>query len=176
MMLEISPYVLGRIQLGRICRQTLNQDAVTHRAQIVVHELAAMRRQSIPNDQQPPGEMPQQMLQKDNDVLAPDRLLEDLEVESPKGDSCDDRQRLPVEVMLQDWRLAPGRPSATPMRSLAQSTFVDEYDRKALFLRFFLRAGQRFVFHSSMADSLRSIARPTGSCGLQFSLRKTFQT
>jgi hypothetical protein len=53
------------------------------------------------------------------------------------------------------------------MGTLAQSTFVDEDDRAALFCGFFLMLGQVLRFHWSMASSLRSSARPAGRCGLQ---------
>jgi hypothetical protein len=52
------------------------------------------------------------------------------------------------------------------VRALTQTAFVDEDDRAAFFLGFFLMAGQVLRFHSTMASSLRSSARPAGRCGL----------
>jgi hypothetical protein len=43
----------------------------------------------------------------------------------------------PVEVELDDRRLALGRPSANPRRPLAQTRLVDEDDQPSLTLGFF---------------------------------------
>jgi len=72
------------------------------------------------------------------------------------------RQRLPVEMELQDRCLAARCPGATAMRSFAQSAFVDEDDRAALVFGLFFNAGQRACFHRRMLSSSRSSARPTG--------------
>ena len=88
------------------------------------------------------------MFEKLDDLLGLDRLFEDLKVEVPDGDAGDDRERFPVEVKLEHRCLSAGRPGAPPMRPLAQTTFVDEDDRAALVLGFFLISGQRLRFHS----------------------------
>src|SRR3954469_12701031 len=112
------------------------------------------------------------MFKKLDDLLGLDRLFEDLKVEVPDGDAGDDRERFPVEVKLEDRCLSTRRPGAPPMRPLAQTTFVDEDDRPALVLGFFLISGQRLRFHSAIKSSLRSRARPTGCCTLQFNCRR----
>ena len=86
------------------------------------------------------------------------------------------RKLLPIEVELQQRRLAARRPGAATMRLLTQSAFVDEDDRAVLFSGFFLMAGHLLHFQSRMASSLRSRALPTGRCGLQRSARRIFQT
>src|SRR5205807_7265828 len=90
------------------------------------------------------------MFKKLDDLLGLNYLLEDLKVEVPDGDAGDDRERFPVEVKLEDRCLPARRPGAPPMRPLAQTTFVDEDDRPALVLGFFLISGQRLRFHSSV--------------------------
>jgi len=45
---------------------------------------------------------------------------------------------------------------------LSAPAFVDQNDLAALFLGFLSRVGQVAFFHSAMAASLRSSARPTG--------------
>ena len=50
---------------------------------------------------------------------AADRFFEQLKVEVPQRSPGNDRQRLPVEMMLEDGCLATRRPSPASMRSLA---------------------------------------------------------
>jgi hypothetical protein len=69
-----------------------------------------------------------------------------LKIEVPESDAGNDRQSLPVEVKPEDRRLSSRRPRAPPMGPLAQAAFVYEDDRPALFLSFFLIAGQRWCF------------------------------
>ena len=84
------------------------------------------------------------------------------EVEAPARDAGDDRQRVPVEVALQEGGFALGRPRAHPGRAIAQSRPVDEDDDPALFRCAFLRAGQRVCFRHLIAASSRWSARPEG--------------
>src|SRR5512144_963729 len=145
-------------------------------SQVFIDQKTAMGRQSIPNNQQVAAHIAEQVLQKQDYLLTANGFFENLEVEVPQRDAGDHRQSLPVEVMLQDRRLPAGSPCAATMRPLAQSAFVEAEDRAALLFGFFLRAGHRFFFQSSTAASFRSTARPTGSCGLQLSCRRIFQT
>ena len=90
--------------------------------------------------------MAHQGLQKVHDLLLLHRTRIDAKVEVPHREPSRYRQTLPIEVVLQDGCLSARRPSATTMRSLAQSAFVDE-DQDAPFPeRFFLRAGHTFFF------------------------------
>ena len=52
-------------------------------------------------------------------------------------ESGDDRDVIPVEVKLDDWRLSLGRPGAHTGRSLADARLVHEDDQSALSLGFF---------------------------------------
>ena len=90
------------------------------------------------------------------------RSLVEPEVELPQRDPRRDGKVVPVELMLQDRRHSARRPRTHPVRALAHAAFVYEDDDSALFLGFFLRAGQMFSFQSEIAASLRSRARPTG--------------
>jgi len=175
-MFEIGPHVFDWIQLRGICGQALDEDATSYASQVFANHKTAMSRQPIPDNEQVAGEVTEQMLKKQDHLFAPDGLLEDLEVEVPHRDAGDDRQGLPIEVMLQNGGLSARRPGAATMGTLAQTAFVDKDDRAPLLAGFFLMAGQRFFFQSSMAASFRSTARPTGNCGLQFSLRRIFHT
>src|SRR5579859_357650 len=116
------------------------------------------------------------MGQEQDRLFLTDGFVEDPEVEVPDGHPGGNGNGLPVEVVLEDRGLPPRSPGATPVGSLAQPAFVDEDDGSPFFLGFFLIAGQVLRFHSPMASSLRSSARPTGRWGLQPSWRSSFQT
>jgi len=120
--------------------------------------------------------MAQQMAEKLDDLWTLDRLVVQLKVKIIKRDARNHAQRFPVEVMLQDRSLPARRPGAHFMRPGAEPAFVDQNDLAAFFLGFFLSAGQVSFFHSAMAASLRSSARPTGRWQLQPSRRNNFQT
>src|SRR6478735_4618825 len=115
MMFEIGPDVFDRIQFRSIRGEAFDQNAALYASQVFVNDAAAMGRESIPDNEQVASQITEQMLKKQNHLLAPDGLLEDLEVEVPHGDAGDDRQGLPIEVMLQDGRLSAWRPSAAAM-------------------------------------------------------------
>ena len=70
--------------------------------------------------------MAYQGLQKVQHLLFLHRTGIDAKVEVPHREPSRYRQTLPIEVVLQNGRLSARRPSATTMRSLAQTAFVDE--------------------------------------------------
>src|SRR6185437_415021 len=94
------------------------------------------------------------------------------EVEVPPRYSRHGRQGFPIEMVLQHRSLAARRPRAAAMRTLAQSTFVDENDGAALVFGLFFNAGQRSRFHCLIFFSSRSKARPVGRWQLQPSWRR----
>src|SRR5919106_1879110 len=116
------------------------------------------------------------MLEEFNHLLGADAFLKHLKIEIPDSQAGDDGERLPIKVELQHRRLAAWCPGPAPVGTLTQSAFVEEDDRAAFCLRFFLRAGQRFFFQSSIRASFRSSARPTGCCMLQPNWRRMRQT
>ncbi len=128
------------------------------------------------NDQQRTLYVAQQRLEEIDHLGTADGVGIETEIEVVESDSGRRRELLPVEVELQYGRLPARRPSTAAMWLLAQSAFVDEDDRAALFLGFFLMAGQVCFFQARIASSLRSRALPTGRCGLQWSARSSFQT
>jgi hypothetical protein len=120
--------------------------------------------------------VPKEMSQEDDCLFLTYSFVEDLEVEVPDCHPGGDGNGLPVEVVLEDRGLPPRSPGTTPVWPLAQPAFVDEDNGAPFFSGFFLIAGQVLRFHSPMASSLRSSARPTGRWGLQPSWRSSFQT
>jgi hypothetical protein len=174
--LAVSPDVLYRIQFRRVGRQVLDDQTAFLVTDELLRDFAAVGRKPVPNQQNVALDVAQQVFKKLDDLLGLNCLLEDLKVEVPDGDAGDDRERFPVEVKLEDGCLPARRPGAPPMRPLAQAAFVYEDDGAAFFLGFFLVSGQRLRFHSSIKPSLRSRARPTGCCTLQFNCRRMRQT
>lgn len=173
---QMSPDVLHWIEFGSVSGEPLSQDMSVQTSDVVAHKLAAMRWQTIPNDQQFAGYRPHQVFEKQHDVRRLDGFSKEFKVEIPDGEASNERQRLPVEMMEQDRCLPSRSPGTAAMRSLAQSAFVDQDDCAVLLTGFFLRRGQVFFFHSWIATSSRSSARPVGRCGDQPSCRRMRQT
>ena len=146
---------------------------------MLAHELpdrpAAMRGQSVPDDQQLARKMTQQMREKLDDLRAADGSWKQPEIEVPPSDSRHHRKCLPREVVLQHRCLSFRCPGACAVRALAQSAFVGEDDGTPFFSGFFLIPGQRFRFHARMLVSSRSRARPTGRWQLHPSRRRIRQ-
>ncbi len=144
--LAVAPDVLGRIQLRSLGWQVFGVDAALLRGYELLHHSAAMRGEPVPHQQELSGNMPQQVFEKRHDLWRADRSGIEPEIEIPQRDAGDDRKRLPVEVVLQHWCVAPPRPGPAAVRTLAQSAFVQKDDRSPLFLGFFLMSGQRTFF------------------------------
>lgn len=176
MVLAVRPDILDRVQFRRIRRQVLHLQAAFLVADELLGETAAMARKPIPNQQDVALDVAEQVFQKLDNLFGLDGAFEDLKVEVPLGQTRDYRKRLPVEVKLEDGRLAAWRPGAPAVGPLAQTTFVDEDDGSAFFLSFFLISGQRRRCQSSIRASFRSRARPTGCCMLQFNCRRMRHT
>jgi hypothetical protein len=111
-----------------------------------------------------------------DDLRAFDRTGEEPEVETPPRDAGDRGEQVPVEMVLEDRRLPPGRPGPAAVGPLAQSALVDEDDRLPLRGSVFFSAGQRTRFQWRIAASFRSSARPVGRWQLQPSCLRRRQT
>ena len=142
MLLPVRPNVFHRIQLRRIGRQEFRGDVAFGEFDELSYQAAAVCRQAVPDDQQRPVDVADQSLQEVDDLQLADRTAIEPEVKVAQRQPGRHRKLLPVEVELQQRCLAARRPGATAMRLLTQSAFVDEDDRAALFLGFFLVAGQ----------------------------------
>ena len=175
-MFPVAPDVLCRIQLGGVCGQVFERDPATLGADVLAHEAATVRGEAVPDDQQLAGQMPLEVGEKLHDLRCLDRAGEEPEVKVPPGDAGDRRESLPVEVVLEDWRLPAGCPRPAPVGALAQPALVDEDDRLPLAGGVFFTAGHRRRFQRRIAASSRSKARPVGRWQLQPSCRRIRQT
>ena len=176
MLLPIRPDVLHRVEFRRIGRQVLRHDVPLGEFDELPHQAAAVGRQSIPDNQQRLVDVTHERFEKVDHLDLADRARIEPEVEVAQRQPGRHRELLPVEVELKDGRFPARRPTAATMRLLTQSAFVDEDQRAAFVVGFFLRPGQVLRCQLRIAASLRSRARPTGRCGLQPSPRRIFQT
>src|ERR1700690_160136 len=160
--LEMAPDVFGRIQFGRVGGQLFDLNGTVQGLQVVAHERRAMGSQSVPDDQQRLADLLPEGVQELDDLRSLDGAGKESEIEAAEGDSGNDRQLAPVEVVLQDRSLALRRPGTHSGRPLAQSGLVDEDDDPPLFRSVFFRAGQRVCFQCLIRPSSRSSARPEG--------------
>src|SRR5271169_832948 len=112
MLFPMRPQILHRIEFGSIGGKKLQPQAPSLLLDEVPHRAATMGRQSVPDDQQLPRNMPQQMREKLDDLPAADGARKQPEVEVPPRYPRDRRQCLPVKVILQHRCLSAWRPGA----------------------------------------------------------------
>jgi hypothetical protein len=175
-MFPVAPQVFDGIEFRGVSRQILGSDPSVQAIEKFANQPASVRGQPIPDDQQRRSDPIHEMGKEYNDFFFGHSFIEKLEIEVPQGHASGYGNGLPIEVVLQNRSLSLRCPGAAAVGPLAQPAFVDENDRAAFFFGFFLMAGHVFRFHSSMASSLRSSARPIGRCGLHFNWRRSFQT
>ena len=87
------------------------------------------------------------MSEKLDDLRTADGARKQAKVEVPPRHPRNGRQGFPVEVILQHGRLSAWGPGTAAVRTLAQSTLVDEDDRPTFVFGLFFNSGQRFCFH-----------------------------
>lgn len=84
MVFEVPPHIFDRIEFRRVRGQSLDHDSTSRSSHVVFDQHAAMNRSAIPNDQDFPGNMPLEMLQKFNHLGAFDATGMDLKIEPPE--------------------------------------------------------------------------------------------
>lgn len=176
MLLPVTPDVFDRVEFGGVRRQVLDHDAAFLGGDEILDQGAAMSGQPIPDDHHGTAQVPPGVFEKLHRVRGAEGVGRHPEVEVPPGGAGHDRQRLPIEGELQNWRLPSSRQGPDAMRSLTQSAFVDANNRASLGLGFRLMVGQVRFFQTRMACWSLSRARPTGRWRLQPRATKIFQT
>src|SRR5438874_12849910 len=126
MVLPVRPQVLDRIQFRSVGRQKLQPQPPALLTNEVPNHPAAVTLQAIPDDQQLAPQMAQQVAKEVDHLRAANRTGVEAKIEIPPSHPRHRRQRLPVKVILQHWRLPTRRPGPAAVRPLAQSAFVDE--------------------------------------------------
>ena len=94
--------------------------------QVRPHQLAAVGCHAVPDDEQLALYVTLEVFQEIDDLLGLDRTGVEAKVKVPPRQSGNGRELLPIEVELQNRRLAFGTPCAYTVWLLAQAAFVDE--------------------------------------------------
>ena len=181
--LDVAPYELDGIEVGRVAGQALDREPRTLHAQEGLHGSTLVRREAIPDqDDAPTAKLPLEVGQEVHEgyvvVAARARLEEEttaLEVPA-EAEGEGDGQLLPVERVDQDRGLAAGRPRAADRGPLGDATLVLEDNPGAAPSSVFFTAGQRVVIQCWMAASFRSLACLAGRCNVQSSAPRRRQT
>ena len=134
---EPRPQILDRIHVRRVRRQECDLDVCGQAVQALPHQTTAVRLQAIPDDQQRLLQVGLERLEEFDDLLLLDTALVQPEQAVGTRQASDDRDMVPVEVKLDDRRLAFGRPSAYAGLALADAGLVYEDNQLAFSLGFF---------------------------------------
>ena len=150
-LLGVAKQVLDRIELGRVTGQALQHDLVVERFDVVANGAASMRGKSVPDDRQLRADLRFERLEELDQLWALDRTTKEPEVETPERDPGDQRERVPVEAVLNRRRAAFWRPGPDSRGAFAQSKFVDEDDGSSLSSGlFFAQASVWFSIRESL--------------------------
>jgi len=166
MVLPMPPQELYWVQLGRIGREPLDRNPTRLLLEVFPHQVTAMTWQTVPDDHHLASQVARKVLEEVDHLWPPHRPRVEPEVEIPEGDACDGRERFPIEVILENRRVAPRCPGSHPIRPFAEPALVDKDYGFALARRVFFSNGQRSSFQRWMAFSSRSSARPLGRCAV----------
>src|SRR6516164_3664561 len=96
-MLPVAPDVLHRIEFRRVSRQLLDRQPAPLRGDELLDRVSAMRRQSVPYDQQPTRQMAQQLAEEIDYLGAAEGAAIEAEVEVQPSDPGRSRHHLPGE-------------------------------------------------------------------------------
>lgn len=127
----------------------------------------------VEQDHEMATDLSKELAEKPGDLRALDIVLEELAMECTVkatrayGDSGDSRNAVVELVVTKDRGLPDRAPRFAHRRDQQEAGFVDEDDVGRQPCGVFFTVGQTFCFHSSMADSDRSIARRSGFWWLQ---------
>ncbi len=136
--LKIPPQVLHRVQFRGIRREKSDLDIDIVPLHIAPHQLALVRLQPVPNDEQRSRDLPVKGLEERDDLRSLDAARKQAEIELPESDTRNDRELVPGEAVLQHRGLSPGRPGPDTGRPFRQSGLIDKDYRLASFFGVFL--------------------------------------
>ena len=117
-----------------------------------------MRLKAVAQDEQRPVPVGEQRLEELDHLLLGDGAVVQAKAHPVEMHAGDQRQLMPIEVKLHDWRFASDAPGLDPSGPLRDAGFVDEDDQSSLASGVFFRAGQVRYRHSSMVTASRSKA------------------
>jgi hypothetical protein len=167
--LEVVPDALIRIDVRRVARQGFEMDALrTACGQELPDEVATMDGGAIPNHEQFALDVPQEMFEETDNVLAIERpILHQEQQPLIWGDTADGRKMIACQRDAQHRRLSTrGVGTHDPGQQVEAGLIYP--DNGAVFLSgFFLIAGQRSAYQAAIAASSRCVARRIGFWGVQ---------
>lgn len=120
-LLPVTPDVFDGVEFRGIGRQELELDVAVLTIDVLFDESAAMRRQTVPDNQQFARDLSLEVSQERHDLGPADGAGKQPEIELPPGDARDCRELVPVEVVLQHRGLSPRGPAAAAMGPFTQS-------------------------------------------------------
>ena len=173
--LEIVPDALIRVEIRCVAGQLLQVETRGGPlGEEVFDRLGPMDRRAVPDHQERPREVAQQVSQEADNRRAPESLSPLLDQQPARvRQGADDREVIVGTGHAQEGRLAAGRVGAHQARQQIEAGFVYPDNRTPLALGFAKRAGQRSLHHWAMAASLRWVARRIGFWTLQSSSRSS---
>src|SRR5438552_17458337 len=102
MVLPVPPHVLDAIELGCVAREILESDPPPPRGDVVTDDVAPVRGQAAPDDEQLAPEMALEAREKLDDLRSLDGSWEEPEIEAPPRYAGDRREQVRVEGVWQD--------------------------------------------------------------------------
>ena len=172
--LQMTPDAFIGIEFRRITRQWLQLHALGSTiGQEVLNRLTTMDRCPIPNHQQFPFNMAQQMLQKAhhiNAAIGPILLL--MEQLTTHCNTTDCRDVLALEGHPQDRRLTSRGIGAHYTGQQRKARLIYKDDGSPVGFGPFFSAGQRSAYQAAILVSLRWVARRIGFCEVQRMARR----
>ena len=136
--LEIVPDPFIRVQFRGVAGELLKvQPRRSPLSQEVAHRLRAVDRGAIPDDQQLARDLAEQMVEKADDIRAPERALLHLEQQASRvGEPADHGPMVMGERRVQQRRLAPRGVGADDAGQRVEGGLVYPDERSLLALRF----------------------------------------
>ena len=180
--INIIPKRFHGIQFRGIGRKPFHFEPRTKSFNCLLHPLAPMCRQTIPNKNYRPMTMPLECSQESHNLASMDSPFVNSQEPATRfsgrvsKNSTDTGQSLPVERFLDQRGLTTRRPGGPNGRTLRESSLVEETQPGIQFCSVFFTLGQRLLTHWAIANSSRSLARRDGRWRLQPSACRTRQT
>ena len=171
--LAVVPDPLVGVQLRGVARQACQLEAGGGPGgEEVLDRPAVVNRRAVPDHQQLPPHLAQQLAEEGDDRRPAERLGLDVGEEPPVGgDGADRGEMIARERDAQDGRLAAWGIRARHEGQQGERRLVYEEKGAPLGLGFARRAGQRSAGHAAISASFRWVARLIGFCTLSPSCR-----
>jgi hypothetical protein len=181
--LDVAPQGLGGIQVGGVARQPFDPQPVALRAEPIADQDTLVRRQLVPDEDDAPSPdiAGERFEDREHAVpvavarrgAEPQLMATAVPAKAQRGAH---HELLPVEMVDQEWSLAPRGPGPADRRPLRDPTLVVEENPGLPASGVFFTADQRWVTQPRIAAASRSRACVAGRWSVQPSARRTRQT